>query len=206
MNRLLVTDPEVCEEMIRERKRLGHDRYDEVWEGVYVMPSVPHLIHQRIVGGLTKIFGLVVEDDDRGQVYPGANVSDQPVNWKDNHRVPDVVVVLKKSRAIDRGVFLYGGPNFLVEVESPEEDVTAKIPFYQQIHVEEPLIIERDTRKLRLLRHDGKKLADVEPTSFQGGKWLVSKVLPLAFRRKLVKGEAKVEVIRTDGKQGHWVI
>jgi Uma2 family endonuclease len=206
MNRLLVTDPEICEEMIRERKRLGHDRHDEVWEGVYVVPPPPHLSQQEIIGSLTTAFSIVLDAEGRGQVYPGANVSDQPVHWENNYRVPDVVVVRKKSRAVDRGYFLYGGPDFLVEIQTPEVHVIDKIPFYSRIQVEELLIVERDSRKLRLLRHDGHELSDVEPTPFQGGKWLVGQVLPLAFRRKLVKSQSRIEAARTDGKDGHWLI
>ena len=203
MNRLLVTDPDLYEQLIQERKRLGHDLYDEVWEGVYVMPTMPHLAHQRIVGKTTAVCIEVVPQG--GEVYPGANVSDR-LDWKDNYRVPDVVVVLPNSRAVDHGVFLLGGPDFLVEVESPDDIIDAKIPFYSQIRAEELLIVERDSRKLRLLRHNGKKLVDIEPSAFQGGKWLISKVLPLAFRRKLVKGVAKMEVTCTDDRDGHWMI
>jgi Uma2 family endonuclease len=201
MNRLLVTDPDLYEQLIEERKRLGHDLYDEVWEGVYVMPTMPSLGHQDLVSGFTTIFRIIM--GKRARVQPGANVSDRE-DWKDNFRVPDVVVVLENGRAIDRDTFWLGGPDFLVE--SPDDATEAKIPFYSQIRVEELLIVERDSRKLLLLRHNGKKLVNVEPSLFRGGKWLVSKVMPLAFRRKLVKGEAKIEITRTDDQDGHWLI
>jgi Uma2 family endonuclease len=203
MNRLLVTDPDVYEDMIRERKRLGHDHYDEVWEGVYVMPSMPALGHQDLVGDLTMVFKIVLAG--RARVHPGANVSDRK-DWKDNFRVPDVVVVFPDSRAVDCGTFWLGGPDFLVEIQSPGDETDAKIPFYSQIQVEELLVVERDSRKLRLLRHDGKNLVEMGSSSYQSGKWLVSKVLPLAFRRKLVKGDAKIEIVRTDGQDARWLV
>jgi hypothetical protein len=68
------------------------------------------------------------------------------------------------------------------------------------------LIIARDTRQLRLYRRDGQQLVPVEPSSFQGGKWLVSEVVALAFRRKTRRGEARTQVRRTDGKPGDWTV
>ena len=42
-----------------------------------------------------------------------------------------------------------GGPDFLVEVQSPHDDTEVKIPFYSELQVRELLIIHRDTRALR---------------------------------------------------------
>ncbi len=134
------------------------------------------------------------------------NVSDRRKNWRDNYRVPDLVVVLNNSRAVDCGSFWYGGPDFLVEVESPADDTEEKVPFYAKIGVRELLIIHRDKRTLRLLRHDGQDLVLVKPSNGEGKQWLVSEVLPLAFRRTVIKGGPRTEVRRTDGQPGHWTI
>ena len=93
--RVLILDDEDAQSIIRERQKLGIDKYDEVWDGVYVMPPLANNPHQKLVGFLTPIYHEVVQPD--GQVFPGANVSDQPVNWKKNFRCPDVVVVLPGS-------------------------------------------------------------------------------------------------------------
>lgn len=42
----LVADPQISEKLIAERKALGLDRFDEVWEGVYVMPPMANNEHQ----------------------------------------------------------------------------------------------------------------------------------------------------------------
>jgi hypothetical protein len=68
------------------------------------------------------------------------------------------------------------------------------------------LIIHRDKRTLRLLRLDGDELVLVEPSLFEGKEWLVSDVLPLAFRRSAVKGTARTQVRRTDGQPELWTI
>ena len=41
MPQVLVKDADLADELIQERKRTGANRYDEVWEGMYVMPSMP---------------------------------------------------------------------------------------------------------------------------------------------------------------------
>src|SRR3982751_6861928 len=49
MPRVLVKDEDQGSHLIRERKRLGIDKYDEVWEGMYVMPSTPSIAHQKLL-------------------------------------------------------------------------------------------------------------------------------------------------------------
>src|SRR5260370_9397733 len=101
MNRLLVLDEELSEDLIRERQRHGNERYDEVWDGGYIMPPLASNFHQDLVGNLYAITREVVQLEDRGRVQPGANVSDRNADWKDNFRVPDVVAVLNDGAAID---------------------------------------------------------------------------------------------------------
>jgi len=72
--------------------------------------------------------------------------------------------------------------------------------------VRELLIIHRDKRTLRLLRHDGRELILVKPSTFEGKEWLVSSVLPLAFRRTLTRGVPGTRVRRTDGQPAQWTI
>jgi Uma2 family endonuclease len=199
MQRVLVTDSDRADDMIQERKRLGLDRYDEVWDGVYVMPSMPTNVHQKIVDDLGDILSEVVKRSGLGEKYPGANVSDR-------RRIPDIVVVLKNSHAVDCGTHFMGGPDFLVEIQSPGDDTEDKIPFYGEIGVRELLILHRDRRTLRLLRNDGTELIEVKPEEFEGKQWVLSEVLPLAFRRTTSKGVPRNEVHRTDGQPGSWTI
>ncbi len=206
MTRLLVLDGERADAMIEERKRLGLDIYDEVWEGMYVMPSTPNADHQELVDDLGDILSEVVKRAGLGKKYPGMNVSDRRTSWKDNYRIPDIVVALKNGRAINCGTHFFGGPDFLVEVESPGDDTEEKVPFYSKIGVRELLITHRDKRTLRLLHHDGEDLVEVKPSTLEGKQWLVSAVLPLAFRRVTSKGSPRTEVRRTDEHPGRWTI
>ncbi len=206
MAKTLMLEEELFLDMVRDRQRKGIDLHDEVWEGVYVMPSMPSLAHQGLVHALEVLLDSVVVGPGRGKVYPGANVSDRRTDWKENFRVPDLVVVLRGGRAVDCDTFLYGGPDFLVEIQTPGDATDEKIPFYSEIGVRELLIIHRDTRALRLLRHDGTELVPVSPTDFRAKKWLVSGVLPLAFRRTAQRGTPRTEVRRTDDTPGTWTV
>jgi Uma2 family endonuclease len=203
---LLIRDAGVFDQLIEERKRKGLDLYDEVWEGMYVMPTMPNLAHQELVGDLDEIFREVVKKTGLGRTYPGANVSDRRKGWEHNYRIPDVLVVRNNSRAINCGTHFYGGPDFLVEIESPGDDTEEKVPFYGKIGVRELLIIHRDKRTLRLLRLEGEELVLVKPSVLEGKEWLVSEVLPLAFRRTVVKGAALTRVLRMDGQPGLWTV
>src|SRR5947199_304571 len=110
--RVLVTDDDRGDELIQERKLMGADRYDEVWDGVYVMPSMPSLEHQELVHDLDAIFDDIVVRPGQGKVYPGVNVSDRGRDWKKNFRVPDLVVILKNSRAIRHSIHIQGDRTF----------------------------------------------------------------------------------------------
>jgi Uma2 family endonuclease len=99
-----------------------------------------------------------------------------------------------------------GGPDFLVEIQSPGDDTKEKVPFYGQIGFRELLIIHRDKRTLRLLRLEGEELVLVNPTLLDGKEWLVSAVLSLAFRRTAIKGTPRTQVRRTDNRSGLWTV
>src|SRR5947209_20114346 len=103
---LLIRDRELRDSLIEERKKTGTNLYDEVWEGMYVMPSMPNLERQKMVRRLSTSLAEVLEPHGLGEVYPGANVSDRRTNWKENYRVPDVIAALKNGRAVACGTHL----------------------------------------------------------------------------------------------------
>jgi Uma2 family endonuclease len=206
VSQVRILEPSLARELIRRRQELGLDKYDEMWDGVYVMPPLANNPHQTLVSLLLSVLHTVIMLPGRGLVLPGANVSDRRHKWEESYRVPDVVVVLPNSRAIDCVTHWFGGPDFLIEIQSPDDDTEDKIPFFSRIKVRELLLIHRDSRQLRLFRHDGEDLIPVEPTEFQGKKWLASTVVPVAFRRAAARGNPRTEVIRTDDTPGHWTL
>src|SRR5438876_69925 len=98
---LLVCDPQESQKLIAQRKATGLDRFDEVWEGVYVMPPIANNEHQALasrIGGILQPLGPWPEG---GTVYVGVNVSDREQGWEHNYRVPDVAAFLKGNPARD---------------------------------------------------------------------------------------------------------
>ena len=53
MGRGLIKDASLLDQLVAERKRLGIDLHDEVWEGMYVMPSMPSNAHQELLDDLS---------------------------------------------------------------------------------------------------------------------------------------------------------
>ncbi len=201
-----ILDPLLIDAFIRDRQQRGIDGPDETWEGVYTVPPIAGNPHQSLVGFLTGILFNVITLEGRGEVQPGANVSDRRDGWEQSFRGPDVVVALTDCPAVNCGSHWMGGPDFLIEVETPGDETEEKIPFYGKLKVRELLIVHRDTRAVRLYRHNGRKLVQVKLSSHVGGKWLVSNVVPLAFRRTGSEDAPAVEICRTDGQAGNWTV
>jgi hypothetical protein len=201
-----ILDPDLCRAIIRQRQRQGIDRHDEVWQGVYVVPPLANNPHQRLVLDFSTVCSSVVGPVIKGEVLPGANVSDRHEGWEQHFRAPDVVVVLAGSQAVDCNTHWMGGPDFLIEIQSPGDDTEEKIPFYSELRVRELLIVQRDSRHLRLLRHDGHSLVEVGQSGPTPNRWLKSQVLPLAFRWIATDQGPRIQVKRTDGKRKIWTI
>src|SRR5215217_3751297 len=97
---LMVLDPVEERRIKAEREASGLDRYDEVWEGTYMMAPLANNEHQDLQSDLVYAIRACVPRG-AGRVHGGANVSDREETWKENYRIPDVVVVLPGSVARD---------------------------------------------------------------------------------------------------------
>ena len=204
----LVLDPGLERELIERRRASGGDRYDEMWEGVYVMAPLADNEHQEMVGDFEDILRAVVRRPGLGRVLPGANVSDRPEDWRDNFRCPDVVVVLNEGRAVDRGSHWFEGPDFLIEIASPGDRSFEKLEFYGRIGVRELLIVERDERTCHLYRLGGEELVLVGRSDESAPETLASQVVPLSFCwcNDPAWGRPKVRVRRTDAAPEEWLV
>jgi hypothetical protein len=83
---MLIRDQALEYELLEKRKAMGADRYDEVWDGVYVMSPMANNDHQAFVAELTKTIGVAVDWKGLGRTLAGVNVSDRRDGWKDNYR------------------------------------------------------------------------------------------------------------------------
>ena len=199
----LITDPIVEERIRAQRAKWGADRYDEVWEGTYMMTPMPNVQHQKLAARLVAILDTVIGES--GDVCAGANVSDREDGWDHNYRAPDVVVAMKGGRAKDCDTHYCGGPDFLVEIVSTHDHSREKLPFYGQIGVREVMIIDRDPWCLELYRLDGGELRLVGKSRLDEQAELSSAVVPLTFR--LLPGQPRPQIVVThrDGVP-QWIV
>jgi Uma2 family endonuclease len=197
--------PDELKRMLRERRRCGGDRYDEVWDGVYVMSPLADNEHQRIGFALAIAFAAALGAS--AQVFPGCNVSDRLKRWAKNFRCPDVAVFLPGNPALDRGTHWYGGPDFAVEIMSRHDRSREKFDFYFKVGVRELLLVDRHPWRLELYRNDKSQWITPGYSALENGPAAIlqSQVLQLGFR--LVEGPTRpqIEVTRV-APEGKWLV
>jgi Uma2 family endonuclease len=198
---MIVLDPFEQEELIEKRIESGADRFDEVWDGVYVVSPLPNDEHQDIVGLLTYAFISAIRQPGLGLVRPGVNVSDLEDQWEHNYRGPDVVVFLKGTKSRNLGTHWIGGPDFAVEVVSRNDRSREKLDFYAKVGTRELLLVDRFPWSLELYRLIDGVFALVGKSDPDNPAVLVSEVLPLSFR--LIDGDPRptIEIAHADGIQ-----
>ncbi|MGC4001885.1 MAG: Uma2 family endonuclease [Pirellulales bacterium] len=177
---MLVLDPASIRNLIEERRKIGADRFDEVWEGQYRMSPSPSNRHYRVADAIYRVLAEFF-DGTKTIVQTGGSVSDRRREWAKNFRVPDVLVVMPGGKAIDCGEFYHGGPDFVVEIVSPGERPHDKLPFYASIGVREALLIDRDTLELELFRLDGERITSQGRSTQTESLPIASVVMPLTW-------------------------
>jgi Uma2 family endonuclease len=203
MTTIEVCDPASAERLLAERRALGQDRHDEVWDGVYVMAPEAGDQHQSLVGHLIGILWTVIDLPGLGKVRPGVNISDRDQGWVDNYRVPDVAVFLEGCTARNRESHWLGGPDWAAEIVSPGDRSRAKLDFYAKVGTRELLIVDRDPWVLELYVLKRKKLKLVGRSTADEPNVLTSTVLPLSFQLTVGDAHPLVTVSRIDG-EGSW--
>src|SRR5207247_8232282 len=124
---VLICDRAISRDLIAERKALGLDRYDEVWNGVYVMAPMANDEHKQLVSLFNSIMEDVICWPGLGAVRPGVNVSDREDDWRQDYRIPDVAVFLRGCKAVNRDTHWFGGPDWLTEILSEDEPIQEKL-------------------------------------------------------------------------------
>jgi Uma2 family endonuclease len=132
-------------EWLDERRRLGIDSQDEVWDGVLHVPPEPSTDHQRFEGNLEFVLKPIVMA--RGlEIFHQLSVLD-PRDHKKNYRTPDLMVVDPKY-LIRRGT--EGPVELAIEVLSPDDESRDKIPFYATRGVKELWLVDPDSRAVEV--------------------------------------------------------
>ncbi|QDT65455.1 Uma2 family endonuclease [Calycomorphotria hydatis] len=203
MATVYVANPDVAEDIIAERKRQGLDRWDEVWDGEYVVMVEPTNEHQKLVLRLAKVLDSLSEN---AEVFPGCNVSDLSEGWKSNVRCPDVAVFSQNNPAIDHGTHWQGGPDLAIEIVSPGDRSREKIDFYSTVNTRELLIVDREPWQLELFQlKDGRLTTAGVCTTNEAEEPLASEVLPIAWQ--LTAGEKRPVIVVTHTETGQtWTV
>ena len=125
-----------------ERRRMGGDRWDEVWEGELHMVPPPSGRHQtfntELVGALLAIA--------RARGYKAAT----DIGFfraSDDYRQPDLAF-FRPEQMSERG--LEAAAELLVEIVSPGDESRKKLPWYAVRDVREVMLIHRDTLAVEL--------------------------------------------------------
>lgn len=171
---------DVPPEMIAERHRLGIDRLDEMWEGIYHMVPPPSFEHQKVVTELLELLRGYARRHQLGVIYPGLGIRE--VQWEEkNYRIPGWIFLRAGREHLlkPQSGYVDEGPDLVLEVRSPGDETDEKIPFYEKVKVGEVLIVDRDSRRVQVLRHVAGRLTAV---SVNADGWLHSEGLRAFFR------------------------
>ncbi|MBP89817.1 MAG: hypothetical protein CMJ64_24435 [Planctomycetaceae bacterium] len=201
----LITDPQFERELIAQRQEWGVDKFDEVWDGVYVMAPMANDEHQFLVKELTTVLTIAIDWANLGQTRPGVNVSDRREDWKSNFRIPDVAVFLNGTKAENCGAFWLGGPDFGVEIISPGDRALLKLPFYASVGTGEILVIEREPWALTSYRLHHGEMVEAGKSTPENGQAIDSAVVPMKWQ--LLQGEEgiNIQITHHDGVQ-QWLV
>lgn len=205
MKRLVVLDRDDMKALIRRRRATGGDRFDEVWNGVYVMSPDADNEHQQVGTKLASVLDRALGERDDIQVFAGTNVSDRAEQWRRNYRCPDVAVFLPGNPAEDRGSHWLGGPDFAVEIISPNDRSRKKFDFYAAVNVRKLLLVARRPWALELFRRRGTSWELVGKSDVDHSEVLPSEALALTFRLIAGSRRPRIEVARTDRSE-YWCV
>ena len=154
--------------MLDERRRLGQDKRDEVWDGVLHMVPPPGDAHQEFAYLFMKVVGPLAER--RGLLprhEPGLYRSDT------DYRVPDLAFARPEHRS-ESGL---SGAQLVGEIRSDGDEAYEKLDFYAAVGVQEMLVLHPRSRRVELFRNvEGRMLP------FQPGAGVYSEVLGVSMQ------------------------
>ena len=175
--------PDVPPETLAWRKRVGIDKFDEMWEGVLHMTPAPRRSHQNLLVeiGLWLKAQWAVPSGNR--VFHEVNVA-APGAWPDDYRIPDLVLLTPDRFEIDRDVYFDGAPTVVAEIRSEGDETMEKLPFYARLGVPEVWVVDRDTREPELYELVGGRYERQSPAA---DGWLHSKATAVELRAEAGK-------------------
>ena len=116
---------------LAQRRELGQDLYDEVWDGEYHVVPAAHSNHGEVQGQVTH---LLWQRARQVGLWPSAPAN---IGGPTDYRVPDGVVFRDRDAAVFRATAAV-----VYEIVSPNDESYAKFGFYFDRGVEELLVVD----------------------------------------------------------------
>ena len=129
--------PPELEQLLERRRRSGADRFDEVWEGRYVVAPDPHSAHGEVAG---ELYGLLKPVARRLGLRAALTFN---LGVPEDFRIPDAGLLSGPP-----GVW-HGTALLVVEVLSPDDMTFDKLDFYTAHGVRELLVVDWQERSVR---------------------------------------------------------
>ena len=170
-------------DLIAERKRIGADRWDEMWNGVLHMPPMPNRVHQDFTSDLETWIRDHWARPFGNRVHREINLASVG-GWPHDYRCPELVLLTPDRFHIDHNEYFEGPPLVVIEIRSPGDESYEKLEFYAELGVPETWIIDRDTRHPELF--ELKRGEYTEAISNEDG-WLASRATGIRLRTKRPK-------------------
>lgn len=140
--------------LLDERRRLGQDVRDEMWDGVLHMVPPPGGPHQRLSGDVFLAVGRLAQG--RGLV---PLMETGLFRTAKDYRVPDQLYC-RPEHFSDRGA---ESAELVVEFLSPNDETYEKVEFYGERGVREMIVVHPQERRVELFRALGGRLIPVQP-------------------------------------------
>jgi Uma2 family endonuclease len=141
MRTLVLDPPPELQELLERRRRMGGDRHDEIWEGVYHMVPGPNAPHSFVAQRLAVLLDVPAR---AAGLHVGMEFNVGLGN--ENFRVPDLGV----HRERHSGTWVPTAA-IVVEILSPTDEAWDKLPFYAERGVDELLFVDPGERSISWL-------------------------------------------------------
>jgi Uma2 family endonuclease len=182
----------VADELIEERRRLGLDRRDEMWDGVLHMVPPASSAHGRLEATLVALIAPIAAGCGL-LLLAEPGVFDPAAAGMTSYRVPDLGLA-RPEHVSERGI--EGRTALVVEVLSPRDEAHEKLPFYLRVGVEELLYVASSTKAFEVRRSEGDRWRLIAPGD---DGWTPLQSLDVAIRLSddvlQVRTDARIEEI-----------
>ena len=151
--RVLTADPPPpqVEAYLEHRRHTGADRRDEIWDGVLHMAPAPQRRHGAMLMRLASVLQPFA-DATQLELIADFNLGEEL-----DYRIPDAGLLRPGANA----VFLPSAA-MAVEIVSPGDETSEKLPFYAAHDVDEVLILDPEARTVHWLALTGDEYQPVQ--------------------------------------------